>query len=294
MVFQDRLAGCDVHLPVRILYAGIYSCRKNKQYYYAPLHVHPFFQFSVLVRGSLTMSVAGDTQELRAPMMCFIPPFVNHGDVPKPILAVELMQLKFNASPEWSRQLNWRTVQKFYHVPGFRRLVRVWRKNTASSRIKANLELALLLANMMEDRRYRSGCARRPLGDSATPDWLDRVLHYAYEAGENNPTVGQLSQLAGMQPDAFARVFFNATGFHPKYFLMRVKNDKAKEMLSLRRMQCKEIAARLGFKSPEHFTRFFKKFNSMVPIEWLRLSHQKLAQSAQKIDPDSGRFFAGK
>ncbi|MFA7160243.1 MAG: AraC family transcriptional regulator [Kiritimatiellia bacterium] len=163
------------------------------------------------------------------------------------------------------------------------------------ARAKSNLELSLLLAEMAEDIRYRKSLEKENGDKAASPIWLDSVLQYAWKSGSANMSVKEMAQYAGIQEDVFARSFHEATGFNPKHFLMRVKNEKAKEMLQARGLLCKEVAARLGFKSQEHFTRFFCKFNGVSPARWAKVSCRAgNTNAAGKIgmDPGSGCFFA--
>jgi len=286
----------SVPSPAHILYAGIYTCRRKLDYY-APMHEHPFFQLIALTRGCLTVIIENNEYHLRAPAMYFIRPFVSHGDVERPLKEIEMIQIKFNACADWAAWMTWMPVQKFHHSRQLRRIAELWGSGNDMARTKSSLELSLLLADMAEDIRYRKNIEQDAGGKAASPSWLDSVLQYAWKSGSANMSVREMAQYAGLQEDAFARSFHEATGFNPKHFLMRVKNEKAKEMLQARGLLCKEVAARLGFKSQEHFTRFFCKFNGVSPAQWsgiyVKSGSRKSAGNAG-MDPGSGCFFAEK
>ena len=63
----------------------------------------------------------------------------------------------------------------------------------------------------------------------------------------------------------FAAVY----GVPPLQYIMRMKLDRAKELLSSGK-SVNETAAAIGFTDPNYFTRFFKERTGVTPTEFVR------------------------
>ena len=66
----------------------------------------------------------------------------------------------------------------------------------------------------------------------------------------------------------FRRVFKEHTGLSPYQYYLQVRIHRAKEMLLGTSFSIKEIAARLHFEMPFHFSAVFKKKTGMSPSRW--------------------------
>ena len=67
----------------------------------------------------------------------------------------------------------------------------------------------------------------------------------------------------------FRRVFKNHTGFSPYQYHLHLRINRARELLRFTNQPVKEIAARLNFASPYHFSRIFKeKTDGLSPSQW--------------------------
>jgi len=101
--------------------------------------------------------------------------------------------------------------------------------------------------------------------ENAVPPQILQVLN----AIEANPLQGykatDLAAMAGMSYTGFGALFRKATNEPPHQYLMRVRVNLAREMLSDPDMQVKEIAAKLQFSSNAAFTKFFRKCTGISP-----------------------------
>jgi AraC-like DNA-binding protein len=66
------------------------------------------------------------------------------------------------------------------------------------------------------------------------------------------------------------RVFKEVTGTTPKQFLNYRLNSEAKKHLIDRKKSIKEIAYLIGFSSPEYFDIFFKNYNGLTPMAYIK------------------------
>lgn len=81
----------------------------------------------------------------------------------------------------------------------------------------------------------------------------------------SNLTITELSSEMNMSYSSFRRTFKQYTGLAPNQYLLQLKIDKAKLMLSTTKKSVKEIAFELGFESASYFSKIFKKKTGTSP-----------------------------
>ena len=102
-------------------------------------------------------------------------------------------------------------------------------------------------------------------------DGLQRVaqtIDYMNEHLHEPLRVGVLADLAGLSPAHFAVLFKQQTGSAPRDYLHLVRIHRACRMLENPALSVKEIASRLGYQDPFHFSRTFKAFQGVSPSDY--------------------------
>ena len=75
----------------------------------------------------------------------------------------------------------------------------------------------------------------------------------------------------GISPGHFREVFRIAYGVNPKLYLLRVKVDKAMELLKDGSTMVYEVAMKVGIPQRNVFKKTFKKFVGITPSEYRKL-----------------------
>jgi AraC-like DNA-binding protein len=105
---------------------------------------------------------------------------------------------------------------------------------------------------------------------------LLRVGH-VIGALENNPAqswkLADLQHIAHMSRSNLMRVFRKATGQTPIEYLLRLRIQKAMELLQNSDLKITEIAFEIGFNDSNYFTRQFKRIQGLSPRDF-RTQHQ--------------------
>ncbi|MBS1790304.1 MAG: helix-turn-helix domain-containing protein [Acidobacteria bacterium] len=110
--------------------------------------------------------------------------------------------------------------------------------------------------------------------DSVVPDLhfgglpahkLRRVNEFVSENLENDISLAEIAQAAGLSPFHFARSFKQTTGLTPIQFLTQRRVEQAKQMLVEDELPIVEVGLRVGFKNQSHFTTLFRKLTTMTP-----------------------------
>jgi AraC family transcriptional regulator len=99
---------------------------------------------------------------------------------------------------------------------------------------------------------------------------LHHILNVVSQHPEVTYTLDEMAADAGVTPAHFCRVFRKATGQSPHHYVMKMKLDRAQQMLAQSQMQLSSIAECLGFTSQSHFTRAFRQHAGKTPTEYRR------------------------
>jgi AraC family transcriptional regulator len=118
--------------------------------------------------------------------------------------------------------------------------------------------------------RYYAGKPRfqsppRHVGSAA----LERAMDYLHAHWSEDVSLMVLAESAGMSMAHFSRLFRQKLGVSPHQYLIRLRCEKACEMLRRGRLTVAEIAQNVGFFDQSHLTRHFKRQYRMTPSEWL-------------------------
>lgn len=99
------------------------------------------------------------------------------------------------------------------------------------------------------------------------------VLRTAVEFMQNNigmPDISNklLSEKAGISEVYFRKLFKECYGISPGQYLLKIKIDKAKQLLKTGTLTITEISAKCGYSNVYHFCEIFKKKTGMTPTEY--------------------------
>jgi AraC family transcriptional regulator len=124
------------------------------------------------------------------------------------------------------------------------------------------------LASTLVDRyAVRRLSPPRYLGGLA-PARLRRVTELVHAKIEEDLTLHEMAQCAGLSTAHFSEMFRKSTGESPRQFLLRHRVDRAKEMLGAGEMRILDVAVACGFKTQQHFARVFRRICGASPTEY--------------------------
>ena len=79
------------------------------------------------------------------------------------------------------------------------------------------------------------------------------------------PSLSKLSRIANMGESSFKRKFKIYTSVSPYQFYLKIKLEKARDMLENKEMSVSEVGYECGYSNLSHFTRQFKKVFGILP-----------------------------
>ncbi len=134
-----------------------------------------------------------------------------------------------------------------------------------SSRILIKNAFLDILACLLEEAQPAS------VGSTVLPE----SVHTAVEnielyASDPDMTLEDIADAAGLSMDHFGRVFRKHMGQPPMRYLRQVRIEKACYLLRCTTDRVEDIARRVGFEDPFHFSRVFKSVKGVSPREYRR------------------------
>ncbi len=94
---------------------------------------------------------------------------------------------------------------------------------------------------------------------------LERALKYLHEHYDQPLDVEQLAAMANMSSSTFHRNFRQITASSPIQYLKKLRLDRARALLLDQGLKVKQAAARVGYESPNQFSREFKRHFGQTP-----------------------------
>lgn len=121
-----------------------------------------------------------------------------------------------------------------------------------------------LLGSFLSQPLERNG----ELNNKAQIQKLKDVLSYIRKNIDKNVSLEELSEVSGMSPRYFCRVFRNMTGRTPIEYVNYYRVETASQMLITTGESITEIALNCGFNDMSYFSKTFKKFKGISPSKF--------------------------
>ncbi|MDD5070733.1 MAG: response regulator [Candidatus Omnitrophica bacterium] len=97
---------------------------------------------------------------------------------------------------------------------------------------------------------------------------IDRVKTFTERNYDKKITLKQAANVVFLSPKYLSRLFKKETGIEFSEYRLKVKMEKAKEILLQRELTIDQISLELGYKNSESFIRIFKRFTKKTPFEF--------------------------
>ena len=97
---------------------------------------------------------------------------------------------------------------------------------------------------------------------------VDKAVLYINEHCGSDISLNELSELSGVSPQYFGRLFRERLNMRPMEYIARIKVSKAKIILLDSDMPISEISEKLGYTSPTYFGIVFRKCEGISPSEF--------------------------
>lgn len=100
---------------------------------------------------------------------------------------------------------------------------------------------------------------------------VKRIINYLTENYEHKISLDQIAHNMYLSPVYISKIFKEETGDSPINYLIKIRLEKAKEILiSERNGSIKNIANAVGYEDVYHFSKLFKKYYGISPLHYRR------------------------
>lgn len=93
--------------------------------------------------------------------------------------------------------------------------------------------------------------------------------------------IADVAEQCGMSRSHFSRAFKQATGLAPREWALRLRIDRARELLAQDDAPISQVSQACGFADQSHFCRSFRKLVGSTPNRWRRASRVGETQEMQ-------------
>ncbi len=101
---------------------------------------------------------------------------------------------------------------------------------------------------------------------------LQKILAYMAERLSEEMAVAELAGACGMSESHFSREFHKSVGMPPHQYLMKLRIERARELLLDGEARIIDVALELGFTNASHFARAFARRYGVAPAAYRQLA----------------------
>jgi AraC family transcriptional regulator len=124
------------------------------------------------------------------------------------------------------------------------------------------------LADALVDRHAVRRRSAPTYGGGLTPARLRRVAELVHAKIEEELSLDEMAEEAGLSTAHFSQTFRKSTGKSPHQFVLNHRVERAKRMLRAADMRILDVAVACGFKTQQHFARVFRHLCGASPTEY--------------------------
>ena len=140
--------------------------------------------------------------------------------------------------------------------------------DSAAARMFVETASATLAARLLQTYCDSGACKSVEPSHHIDRARLRRTLDHISDNLDEEITLAQLAQVAGLSVFHFARSFTRAMGVSPSRYVSRMRLERAMAEIAAGKLSLAEIALKAGFSSQASFTRAFCRLTGLTPGEY--------------------------
>jgi|GEM_PF-338221 len=136
--------------------------------------------------------------------------------------------------------------------------------------LAALLQILLIELLRAEQSGRKSTAPALPATARAENQIVDRALQLLSGRVGQKLTLGELASAVNVSIPYLCKLFDEHLGMPPGKYLSKIRLEECRVLLREGELSMGEIASRMGFSSPQHFSRQFRQWFGMTPSEYAR------------------------
>ncbi len=129
------------------------------------------------------------------------------------------------------------------------------------------LELFVLLSRALKMEWENSIKSKSP----KLKELIEISVNYIHTNFERNISLGDIAKYVFLSPSYFTRAFKEETGMSPINYLIKVRIERARELLVDTGLRISDIALSVGFSNQQRFNEMFKKYTHYTPLQYRKM-----------------------
>ncbi len=145
---------------------------------------------------------------------------------------------------------------------GFMELERIWQYKRAGWQAEC-MSLLYHIVSEVQKQLNNGYCPREKL-ERLQPgiDYIHRHID------DREMRIDAIAGCCGLHPRYFAKLFHEVYGKSPKQYMTEIRMERARELIMGNRYTVTEIARMTGYSDIYHFSKTFRRVNSIAPTEY--------------------------
>ncbi len=108
-------------------------------------------------------------------------------------------------------------------------------------------------------------------GNTNLPESIRNAVHFLHKNYTKPADIAALARISNLSPSRFHAVFKSKIGVSPHQYLLRLRIERAKEMLVSDKNSVADVASAIGFEDAFYFSRIFKKHTGVTPLAFRKM-----------------------
>lgn len=249
---------------------------------------HEFYELVYMKKGAAIFEIMGTPVNLGPNDIIIIKPKQFHKFIVQSDLGCEFIVLNFKFESPENSEFSEVPVEDFLNFVSSRETgpyitLKVSQKNEivtllnriVKERISAEigseflnylmvLELFVLISRALKMEWENSIKFKSP----KLKELIDISVNYINTNFERDISLGDIAKFVFLSPSYFTRAFKEEIKVSPINYLLKVRIERAKELLADTDQKISDIALSVGFSNQQRFNEIFKKYCSITPLQY--------------------------
>ena len=252
------------------------------------LSQHDSFEMVYMKKGSAVFEVSGQPVEMGPNDIIIIKPFQYHKFIVKSESGCEFIVLSFKfenkdtgeysevsledflnfvSSKESGAFISLKVSQKNDIIVLLNRILKERDSNEIGSEFLSHLlvlELFVLISRALKMEWENSIKSKSP----KLKELIEISVNYIHNNFERNISLNDIAKFVFLSTSYFTRAFKEEMNISPISYLLKVRVERAMELLRETDQKVSDIALSVGFSNQQRFNEIFKKHTKMTPLQY--------------------------
>lgn len=281
----------DTFFSCNDLNPTVYFVSKQKRVKECIYHEHDFPQLSVILSGNGKYVIDDVVYDVEAGDVLFFDAKVRHHNVvtnvkePMVEFFVGFSDIHFQGTPENS--IDFGVYPKIMHMkPHMKQevnkicyeMIAEYQSGQLGKEFMVKAYMTQLLVHVVRGLTMNIKKTEVEQFETYNRSYaVKRIINYLNENYEQRISLEQIAHNMYLSPVYISKIFKEETGESPINYLIKIRLERAKEILQTRNNRSiKSIAKEVGYDDVYHFSKLFKKYYGISPLYYKKNMREKM------------------